>query len=93
VLVPHANLPLPYVNRRALHTVACVNPANKCRWVKYRLEVNDMELMEEEKEVVCHALGVYLSDLRQEIVKTEKHDMKVGLHREKDVIENFVSRC
>jgi hypothetical protein len=52
-----------------------------------------MELMEEEKEVVCHALGVYLSDLRGEIVKTENHDMKVDLHREKDVIENFMTRC
>ncbi|MEJ2658618.1 MAG: hypothetical protein P8012_15765 [Desulfobacterales bacterium] len=52
-----------------------------------------MELMEEEKEVVCHALGVYLSELKQEIGKTEKHDMKVGLRREKNVIEDFIARC
>ena len=52
-----------------------------------------MELMEEEKEVVCHALDVYLSDLREEIVKTEKHDMKVDLRREKSVIESVIARC
>jgi hypothetical protein len=52
-----------------------------------------MELREEEKEVICHALDVYLSDLRQEIVKTEKHDMKVDLRRERDVINNFIARC
>jgi hypothetical protein len=56
-------------------------------------EKSDMALRQEEKEVVCHALGVYLSDLRGEIVKTEKHDMRVGLHREKDIIENFMTRC
>ena len=52
-----------------------------------------MELMEEEKNVVCRALNVYLSDLRQEIVKTEKHSMKEDLHREKGIIEKFMSRC
>ena len=48
---------------------------------------------EEEKKVICHALNVYLSDLREEIVKTEKHEMKVDLHREEDVIKNFIARC
>ena len=52
-----------------------------------------MELMQEEKEVVCHALNVYLKDLRGEIVKTEKHDMKIDLHREEEVIKNFIARC
>lgn len=56
-------------------------------------EKSDMELTKEEKEVVCHALDVYLSDLRGEIVKTESHDMKVSLHREKNIIENFMTRC
>jgi hypothetical protein len=52
-----------------------------------------MEVNEEEKDVICHALNVYLSDLRQEIVKTEKHEMKNDLHRERDLIKGFVSRC
>ena len=51
------------------------------------------EIREEEKEAVCHALDVYLRDLRGEIVKTEKHEMKVDLHREEDIIKNFISRC
>ena len=52
-----------------------------------------MELMEEEKNVVCKALNVYLSDLRQEIVRTEKRSMKEDLHREKDIIEKFMYKC
>lgn len=52
-----------------------------------------MELREEEKEVICHALNVYLRELRGEITKTEKHDMKVNLHREEEVIKNFIARC
>jgi hypothetical protein len=58
-------------------------------------EVNDMtmEVREEEKKVICHALNVYLKDLRGEITKTEKHDMKVDLHREEDLIKDFIARC
>ena len=52
-----------------------------------------MEVKKEEKDVICRALGVYLSDLRQEIVKTEKYEMRMDMHREKDVIRNFLSRC
>jgi hypothetical protein len=58
--------------------------------------VNDMSMEfkeEEEKKVICHALNVYLSNLREEIVKTEKHELKVDLHREEDVIKNFIARC
>jgi hypothetical protein len=52
-----------------------------------------MDLREEEKEIVCHALDVYLRELRGEIVKTEKHDMKLDLHREEEVIKNVIARC
>lgn len=52
-----------------------------------------MEINQEEKDVVCHALNVYLNDLRHEIVKTENHDLKHELHRERDVIEGFISKC
>ena len=53
----------------------------------------NIEVSEEEKEVVCHALDVYLRDLRGEIVKTEKHEMKVDLHREEDLLKQFIARC
>ncbi|MFZ7125472.1 MAG: hypothetical protein ACOWWM_04865 [Desulfobacterales bacterium] len=52
-----------------------------------------MEIDEKEKSVVCRALNVYLSDLRQEIVKTEKFEMKSDLHRERDVIKSVLSKC
>jgi len=52
-----------------------------------------VEINEEEKEVICHALNVYLGDLRQEIVKTDKREMRDDLHREEDVLKNFISRC
>jgi hypothetical protein len=52
-----------------------------------------MEIREEEKQVVCRALNVYLSDLRHEIVRTEKPAMKSDLHREKNIIKNFISKC
>lgn len=52
-----------------------------------------MELKEEEKNVVCHALNVYLKDLKGEIAKTEKHDMKIRLHQERDVIKDVLTRC
>jgi hypothetical protein len=56
-------------------------------------EVNEMQLMEDEKKVVCNALNIYLSELRGEIVKTEKYDMKVDLHKERDIIKKFIERC
>jgi len=53
----------------------------------------NVDLKEEEKKVICHALKVYLTDLRGEISRTEKHDMKVDLHEEERVIENFIGQC
>jgi hypothetical protein len=63
--------------------------------IKNKREVNEMEmqLMEDEKKVVCNALNIYLSELRGESVKTEKYDMKVDLHRERDIIKKFIERC
>jgi len=58
-------------------------------------EVNKMEMdiKEEERTAVCHALNVYLKDLRQEISKTENHDMKVDLRHEEDLIAHVIERC
>lgn len=39
----------------------------------------NLELNDEERLVIRHALEVYLSDLREEVTKTEKHDFKVPL--------------
>ncbi len=45
-----------------------------------------------EKEILRHALEVYLSELREEIVKTETHKWKVPLHEEEDVIKRFIDQ-
>ena len=50
----------------------------------------NLELTEEQKGIVQHALEVYLSDLREEIVKTEKHEWKEGLHNEEEVLKQII---
>lgn len=52
----------------------------------------NLELTDQEKDVVRHALEVYLSDLREEIVKTEKHEVKVKLHNEEDVLKATIKK-
>jgi hypothetical protein len=52
----------------------------------------NLELTDEQAQVVRHALEVYLSDLRGEIVKTEKHEWKVGLHKEQEALESVVEK-
>jgi len=51
-----------------------------------------LELNDKEKEILKHALEVYLSDLREEIVKTEAHQWKRPLHEEEDVIKKFIGK-
>lgn len=50
-----------------------------------------LELADSEKQVVRHALETDLSDLRQEIVKTEKHEWRVGLHGEEEVLTKVIA--
>ena len=52
----------------------------------------NLELSEQEKGVLRHALEVYLSDLREEIVKTEAHTWKRDLHQEEDVIKKIINK-
>ncbi len=52
----------------------------------------NLELTTYEKDIVRHALKVYLSDLREEIVKTEKHEWKEGLHKEENVLKTFIEK-
>ncbi|MGO9612140.1 MAG: hypothetical protein ACLPX5_03805 [Dissulfurispiraceae bacterium] len=51
-----------------------------------------IELTPEEKEVLKHALEVYLSDLREEIYKTESHDSKPPLKREEEVLKSILAK-
>jgi len=52
----------------------------------------NLELNEKEKETLKHALEVYLSDLREEIVKTEAHTWKRDLHQEEDIIKKIIQK-
>jgi len=54
----------------------------------------NIELTEEAKDIVRNALKIYLSDLRAEIVKTEKHEMKQkqSLHNEEDIIKDTIQK-
>jgi hypothetical protein len=52
----------------------------------------NIELTDQEKDILRRALEWYLGDLREEIVKTEKHDMKVTLHTEEDVIKETIKK-
>jgi hypothetical protein len=49
-------------------------------------------LDDEEMEVLKHALKVYLSDLREEVYKTEDHMAKPPLKREEDVIKAILGK-
>jgi hypothetical protein len=51
-----------------------------------------LELKESEAQILRKALQAYLSELRQEIVKTEKHDWRVALHHEEEVLKGIASR-
>jgi len=53
----------------------------------------DTNFKEDEKSVVCRAIGVYLSDLRHEIARTENFNMRSELHKEKEVLNNFIAKC
>jgi hypothetical protein len=51
-----------------------------------------LELSDKEKEILKHALGCYLSDLREEIVKTEAHQWKPPLHEEEDLLKKLIEK-
>lgn len=51
-----------------------------------------LELSDKEKEILKHALEDYLSNLREEIVKTEAHNWKRDLHAEEDVIKKVLEK-
>jgi len=51
-----------------------------------------LELTPEEGKVLKHALEVYLSDLRMEIVYTDSQDWREGLKHEKVLLEGVVDK-
>ena len=51
-----------------------------------------LELTHEETRILKHALEGYLSELREEIVHTEKHEWRVALHREEEVLKAILDR-
>lgn len=52
----------------------------------------NLELTDEEDKIIRHALEVYLSDLREEVVKAEKHDWKAGLRNEEEVLKKVIEK-
>lgn len=51
-----------------------------------------LELSPEEQSTLRTALEIYLSDLRQEIVKTEKYELRQTLHQEADLLTRVLQR-
>ena len=45
------------------------------------------DFTEAERNVARRALEIYVSELREEIVKTEKHEWRQALHEEKEILK------
>ncbi|NSW57836.1 MAG: hypothetical protein HPY44_17680 [Armatimonadetes bacterium] len=52
----------------------------------------ELTLSDQERDAVRHALEVYLGELREEIVKTEKREWKTKLHEEEDLLKQVLAR-
>jgi len=52
----------------------------------------NLELTNEEKEILRHAVEVYLSDLREEIYKTESHESKPPLKKEEEILKGLLKK-
>jgi hypothetical protein len=50
------------------------------------------DFSEPERNVARRALEIYLSDLREEIVKTESHEWRQALHQEKELLEGVIEQ-
>lgn len=51
-----------------------------------------IDLTDKEKELLREILESYLSDLREEIVKTEDHKWKPPLHEKEEIIKKLIER-
>lgn len=54
--------------------------------------MTNITVNDEEREILRHALEIYLSDLREEIYKTESHETKPPLKREENVIKDLLKK-
>ncbi len=52
----------------------------------------NLELAEEEVRVLRTTLEGCISDIREEIVKTEKHEWRAALHREEDILKSILGK-
>jgi len=50
------------------------------------------EFTESERNTARRALEIYVADLREEIVKTEKHEWREALHEEKTLLEGVIEQ-
>ncbi|MBX5460971.1 MAG: hypothetical protein IRZ28_07770 [Steroidobacteraceae bacterium] len=51
-----------------------------------------LDLTEAERSTTRRALEIYLADLREEIVKTEKHEWREALHAEKQLLQRVLEQ-
>jgi hypothetical protein len=51
-----------------------------------------LELNDEESRLLVSVVNNYISNLRQEIAKTEKHEWSEALHREEVLLKAILSR-
>jgi len=52
----------------------------------------NIELTDQERGTIVNALKTYLSNLREEISKTEKHEWKAGLHDEENILNRVIEK-
>ena len=50
------------------------------------------DFSEAERNTIRHALEIYVTDLREEIVKTEKHEWREARHLEKQILEGVLEQ-
>jgi len=50
------------------------------------------DFTESQRNVARRALEIYVTELREEIVKTEKHEWREALHTEKTLLEEVIEQ-
>jgi len=50
------------------------------------------DFSEAERNATRNALEIYVAELREEIVKTEKHEWREALHLEKQILEGVIEQ-
>ena len=50
------------------------------------------DFTESERNAARRALEIYVTELREEIVKTEKHEWRQALHTEKNLLEGVIEQ-